>query len=111
MQTGNIRVLLVEDDEDDYVLIKDLLSEVPGKRFDLEWTGNYDDGLEAIESQRHDVCLLDYRLGDRTGLELLRQALGNGCKIPVIFLTGQDDHSVDLEAMETGAADYLVKGR
>ena len=50
MQTGNIRVLLVEDDEDDYVLIKDLLSEVPGKSFNLEWTHDYDAGIEAIES-------------------------------------------------------------
>lgn len=111
MQSGNIRVLLIEDDEDDYVLIEGLLSDVPGKRFDLEWTGNYDDGMEAIESQRHDVCLLDYRLGERNGLELLRHALGNGCGIPVIFLTGQDDHTIDLEAMQAGAADYLVKAQ
>jgi len=102
---------LVEDDEDDYVLIKDLLSEVPGKSFNLEWTHDYDAGIEAIESERHDVCLLDYRLGDRNGLELMRQALGNGCKIPMILLTGQDDHSVDLEAMQMGAADYLLKGQ
>ena len=102
---------MVEDDEDDYVLIKDLLSEVPGKSFNLEWTHDYDAGIEAIESERHDVCLLDYRLGDRNGLELMRQALGNGCKIPIILLTGQDDHSVDLEAMQMGAADYLLKGQ
>ena len=102
---------MVEDDEDDYVLIKDLLSEVPGKSFNLEWTHDYDAGIEAIESERHDVCLLDYRLGDRNGLELMRQALGNGCKIPMILLTGQDDHSVDLEAMQMGAADYLLKGQ
>ncbi|MCH2518352.1 MAG: response regulator [Dehalococcoidia bacterium] len=87
MQTGNIRVLLVEDDEDDYVLIKDLLSEVPGKSFNLEWTHDYDAGIEAIESESHDVCLLDYRLGDRNGLDLMRQALANGCKIPMILLT------------------------
>ncbi len=102
---------MVEDDEDDYVLIKDMLSEVPGKSFILEWTHDYDAGIEAIESERHDVCLLDYRLGDRNGLDLMRQALGNGCKIPMILLTGQDDHSVDLEAMQMGAADYLLKGQ
>ena len=111
MQIGNIRVLLIEDDEDDYVLIEDLLSAVPGKSFDFEWTYDYDAGIKAIESGRHDVCLLDYRLGDRNGLDLLRQVLGNGCNIPVILLTGQDDHYVDLEAMQIGAADYLFKGQ
>ena len=111
MKTANIRVLLVEDDEDDYVLIKDLLSEIPGKKFDLEWTNDYDTGIDAIEAKRHDVCLLDYRLGERSGLDLLRQALVNECMIPVIVLTGQDDQTVDLEAMRIGASDYLVKGQ
>ena len=111
MEANNIRVLLVEDDEDDYVLLKDLLSEVPGKKFDLDWTDGYDTGIEAIESRRHDVCLVDYRLGERSGLDLLRQALGNECMIPVIVLTGQDDQTVDLEAMQIGASDYLVKGQ
>ena len=78
---------MVEDDEDDYVLIKDLLSEVPGKSFNLEWTHDYDAGIEESESESHDVWLLDYRLGDRNGLDLMRQALANGCKIPMILLT------------------------
>ena len=99
MVTSNIRVLLVEDNQEDYVLIEDLLSWVPGKRFGLEWANNYDTGMESIGARRHDVCLLDYRLGDRNGLELLRHALNNGCRIPVIVLTGQDDHAVDMEAM------------
>ena len=111
METNNIRVLLVEDDEDDYVLIDDLLSEVPGKKFNVEWTDSYDTGIEAIGTGRHDVCLLDYRLGERSGLDLLHQALGTDCMIPVIVLTGQDDQAVDLEAMRIGASDYLVKGQ
>ena len=111
MDSNIIRVLLVEDDEDDYVLINDLLSEVSGKKFDVEWTDDYDTGVEAIGTGRHDVCLLDYRLGERSGLDLLQQALVNDCMIPVIVLTGQDDQTVDLEAMRIGASDYLVKGQ
>ena len=111
METDNIRVLLIEDDEENYVLIEDLLSSVPGKKFDLVWTDDYDTGVEVIGACRHDVCLLDYRFGERSGLDLLQQALGNECLIPVIVLTGQDDQTVDLEAMRIGASDYLVKGQ
>ena len=109
LDNPRLRVLLVEDDEDDYVIIRDLLSEM--ERFELEWVIDYDDALRAIEREEHDVCLLDYRLGERSGLELLREASGRGCKTPIILLTGQGDREVDLEAMQAGAADYLVKGQ
>src|SRR5690606_31462079 len=59
----------------------------------------------------HDVCLLDYRLGPRTGLDLLRAARERGCPMPVIFLTGQSEREIDFAAMEAGAADYLEKAR
>ena len=104
-----LKVLLVEDDEDDYVIIRDLLSEM--ERLELKWVIDYDDALKAIEREEHDVCLLDYRLGERSGLELLREAAGRGYKAPIIFLTGQGDREVDLEAMQAGAADYLIKGQ
>ena len=104
-----LKVLLVEDDEDDYVIIRDLLSEMG--RFELEWVTDYDPALEAIEREEHDVYLLDYHLGERSGLELLREALRKGCKGPIILLTGQGDRELDLEAMQAGAADYLVKGQ
>jgi PAS domain S-box-containing protein len=58
-----------------------------------------------------DVCLLDYHLGQRTGLELLRRAIARGCRTPIILLTGNDDRNVDVEAMKAGAADSVVKGR
>ena len=104
-----LKVLLVEDDEDDYVIIRDLLFEM--ERFDLDWVTNYNDAVEVIEREEHDVCLLDYRLGERSGLDLLREALKRGCKGPIILLTGQGDRELDLEAMQAGAADYLVKGQ
>jgi two-component sensor histidine kinase/CheY-like chemotaxis protein len=106
-----VRVLLVEDDADDYVLTRDLLAEVRGTRFNLEWLASYDAGLEAIRRGQHDVYLLDYRLGERNGLELLREAIQGGSRAPMILLTGQGDREIDLEAMRAGAADYLTKGR
>jgi DNA-binding NtrC family response regulator len=67
--------------------------------------------LDAIAHNQHDVYLFDYRLGERNGLELLRDAVAKGCKAPIILLTGQGDHEVDVEAMKAGAADYLEKGQ
>src|SRR4028118_2101385 len=104
-----LKVLLVEDDEDDYVIIRDLLSGM--EKFELKWVTDYDHALEMIERKEHDVCLLDYRLGERSGLELLREALRRGYKAPIILLTGQGDREVDLEATPAGAADYLIKGQ
>jgi signal transduction histidine kinase/CheY-like chemotaxis protein len=106
-----LRVLLVEDDEDDYVLTRDLLAEIPGCGFELEWASGYDAALEALGPGRHDVYLFDYRLGRHDGLELLAEAVARGCKGPVILLTGQGEREVDLKAMKAGAADYLVKGQ
>ena len=111
MRPEAIRVLLVEDDEDDFVLTKELLLEIKRSRFALEWAKTYDAGLELIGRQAHDVYLLDYRLGGHDGLQLLREAVTRGCQAPLILLTGQADGEVDLEAMAAGAADYLVKGR
>jgi PAS domain S-box-containing protein len=110
MDTGLVKVLLVEDDEDDYVITRDLLAELPGGRFTLDWVKTYEVGLEAMCLNQHDVVLVDYRLGAHNGVELLRRGLERGCQAPVILLTGAGEHQVDVEAMQAGAADYLVKG-
>ncbi|HHN63735.1 MAG TPA: diguanylate cyclase [Nitrospirae bacterium] len=106
-----IKVMLVEDDEDDYIITRDLLEEIKHVRYDLHWFNNYDDAMEEIEKGIYDVYIFDYRLGDRTGLDLLRYVNEKGIETPVIILTGQDDYETDVEAMRWGASDYLVKGR
>ena len=70
-----VRVLLIDDDPDDHVLTRDLFAEIPGEKFELECISDYEAGIDAICSGNHDVYLLDYRLGDKTGLELLAEAL------------------------------------
>lgn len=110
MGENRLKVLLIEDDEDDYILTRELLEEIGGERFVLDWKQNYDSGLEAARKNTYDVCLLDYRLGPQTGLDLLREARAGGCSIPMILLTGQGDLEIDIEAMTAGAADYLIKG-
>lgn len=104
------RVLLVEDDADDYVLTSEVLAEIPGGKLAVEWAKSFDEGLAALRANRHDVVLLDYRLGQKDGLQFLRKAVGNGCTVPIILLTGQGDRDLALSALEAGADDYLVKG-
>jgi len=111
MAEDMIRVLLVDDDEDAYLLTRDLLEEMQGYRADLTWAETYEAGLEALGRGGYDAALVDYRLGARTGLDLMRAATTADCATPIILLTGQGDRAVDVAAMEAGAADYVVKGQ
>src|SRR6267378_2467264 len=103
MEGRPVRILLVDDDEDDCVVTRDLLSAIERETFELEWVANYAAAVEAIGRRQHDLYLFDYQLGECTGLDLLRQATANGCKAPVILLTGREDRDIDVEAMKAGA--------
>jgi diguanylate cyclase (GGDEF)-like protein/PAS domain S-box-containing protein len=109
-QCDPLRVLLVEDDEDDFVLTQSMLLANGRSRFDLEWEQSYAAALDAVRVATHDLYLVDYRLGEHTGLELVRNAWGTDPPAPVILLTGTDDYAVDMEATALGVTDYLVKG-
>ncbi|GAA6622381.1 response regulator [Scytonema sp. NUACC26] len=106
-----IKVLLVDDDEDDYTLTRDWFQEFQLCYCKLEWVSNYESAKEAIATNQHDIYLVDYRLGAQNGLDLLREVLYNGCSSPIILLTGKGDREIDIEAMKAGAADYLEKGQ
>jgi diguanylate cyclase (GGDEF)-like protein/PAS domain S-box-containing protein len=106
-----VRILLVEDDEDDYILTRDLLADSRRTQFTLDWIATYEDAMRAMQRDAHDLYLVDFRLGDRDGLQFLREAKAWGCPRPIILLTGQSDTDIDVAAMKAGAADYLVKGQ
>ncbi len=105
-----IRILLVEDDEDDYIITRDLIAEISIWRGELDWLRDPEAALQKMLANKYDVYLLDYHLGSKTGLDLLKEAIQGGCTAPVILLTGREDQDVDVEAMRHGASDYLVKG-
>lgn len=104
-----IRVLLIDDDEDDFLVLRDLLSEIRTQKFLIEWAPTYEEGLVALNRGPHDVGFLDYRLGAKTGLDFLHELNPAVHKTPLILLTGYGEHEVDLETMKYGAADYLIK--
>ncbi len=111
MPQPSTRVLLIDDEESDHLMTGALLSRIEGASFELEWASSFDDGMQLLSTERHDVCLLDYFLRDRTGIELLRVARSRGIRTPIILLTGKGSREVDLQAMEAGAVDYLMKGQ
>lgn len=104
-----INVLLVEDDEDDYFLVRDLLDDVREQQFNLDWVSTFEQAAQKIEQQRHDVYLVDYRLGEHNGIELLKMVQQKQYHAPVIILSGQGDRELDIAALRSGAADYLDK--
>lgn len=109
MESSQVRVLLVNPREEDCVSTKKLLSEARDQRFVLEWVSGYEEALESIRRNAHDVYLVDYELGERSGLDLIREAMYHSCKAPLIMLTDQANYGVDTEAIKAGAADSLVK--
>jgi len=103
------RLLLVEDDEDDYILTSESLTQLDSYHFDMHWVTNPQHALEKLMAEDFDICLLDYQLGAQSGLDVLRQATLLGCMTPIIMLTGQTDDSLDKLAQDAGAVDYLNK--
>ncbi len=111
MNSGPLRILLVEDDEEDYLIARDLLADAGHRRDRLEWARTLPDALAALARGVHDVVLVDHHLGPDNGLDLLRRARAEGLRGPFVFLTGASDPTIDAEALRAGACDYLVKGQ
>ncbi len=109
MNKQSFKILLVDDDVDDYMITRNLLANVGGGNFQLEWEGNYTAAIKTIKECRHDIYLIDYRLGAYNGMDLVRLVATSGSKGLAIMLTGQGERRVDIEATRAGAVDYLVK--
>lgn len=105
-----VNILLVDDDEDDFILTKDILRENGGRQnYNLTWCNNFSEAINAMLKSHYDIYLVDYRLGRDSGMDLLNEAIKSNCTEPIIMLTGKGDFMIDEEAMRLGAADYLVK--
>ncbi len=104
-----IRVLLVEDDEDDYTLVRIMLSKISRPSFTLDWVQTGKTALEELKKGFHDVYILDYQLGGPDGLSLLKSFIRQGCRAPIILMTGHGSYELDVQAAEAGASDFLSK--
>ena len=103
------KVAIIEDDEDDFLIIKDYINDIEGKNFVIDWIADYNAALNAIKNKGHHLYFVDYFLGHKTGLDLLEAAAELNCDEPIILLTGLGNKAIDIKAMESGATDYLVK--
>jgi len=104
------KVLVIDDDRLQFRLVQAHFKHFRRGSYELEWSETYEQGLARLLTGGFAVCLLDFRLGDRDGLQLIREAAENGCRTPIVFLTAEASENVDIQAMEAGALDYLVKG-
>jgi PAS domain S-box-containing protein len=105
----SIRILIVDDDEDDFLIISDYIRNINPTRFVLHWCFNYLEALTHMKNHNYDLYFVDYRLGAKTGLDLLKEAISADCEEPIVLLTGKGNYKVDMEAMQAGAVDYLIK--
>jgi PAS domain S-box-containing protein len=104
-----IRILIIDDDKDDFIITSDYIRDIDTAIFQIDWCYNYNEALAHMKQKKHDLYFVDYRLGAKTGLELIKDATLNECEEPIVLLTGKGNRVVDREAMQAGAADYLIK--
>lgn len=110
MSEDLVRVLVVEDELDDFVMAKTLVERMGLDAIRVDWRPGYSEALEALSSEEYNVCLLDFFLEQGSGLDLLREYRAAGGTTPVIMLTGKGSREVDHAALEAGADGYVVKG-
>src|SRR6478672_4950897 len=104
-----VRILIVDDDEDDFFITSEYLKDIQEYRLKIDWRYRFNDAVEQLQLRNYDMYFVDYRLGAKTGLDFLKEAVKLGCEEPIVLLTGKGNKDVDIEAMQMGATDYLIK--
>lgn len=104
-----LHILLVDDDEDYHIIIRDLLSDSGPPGYRLDWAADFDSALARLAQTHFDLYLLDYQLGAHNGIELLRRIFDQDRNATIIMLTGQTEKELDRLALMAGADDYLGK--
>ncbi len=104
-----LKILIIDDDEDDFFITSEYIRSIPGNNFIIDWCYNYNEALEHVHKRGYNLYLVDYHLGARTGLDLIKEASLQKIEDPFILLTGKGNQKIDIEAMQAGAVDYLVK--
>jgi PAS domain S-box-containing protein len=103
------RVLIIDDDEDDFFITSEYMHGIQEYQLQIDWSYKFNDAIQHLQNRAYDIYFVDYRLGARTGLDFLKEAVRLGTEEPIILLTGKGNKNVDIEAMQMGATDYLIK--
>lgn len=109
LQDKEVRVLIIDDDEDDFFITSEYMKAIQEFKLKIDWCYKYNDAVQLLQNGAYDIYFVDYRLGARTGLDFLKEAVDHKAEEPIILLTGKGNKKVDIEAMQMGATDYLIK--
>jgi PAS domain S-box-containing protein len=104
-----IRILIIDDDEDDFFITSEYLKQIQEYQLQIDWCYKYNDAIQHLQERKYNLYFVDYRLGARTGLDFLKEAVKLRVEEPIVLLTGKGNKDVDIEAMQMGATDYLIK--
>ncbi|MDQ3277018.1 MAG: response regulator, partial [Bacteroidota bacterium] len=104
-----IKVLIIDDDEDDFFITSDYMKGIEEYNLKIDWSYKFSEAVQLLQNKAYNIYFVDYRLGAKTGLDFLREAVRIGAEEPIVLLTGKGNKTVDVEAMQMGATDYLIK--
>jgi PAS domain S-box-containing protein len=109
MLNSKAKILIIDDDEDDFIITGEYIKSISGNTFSIDWCKSYNEALKHLLGRTHDLYFVDYRLGAKSGVDFLMEANKHKCEEPIVLLTGKGNYNVDLQAMQLGAVDYLIK--
>ncbi|HEX6334647.1 MAG TPA: ATP-binding protein [Flavisolibacter sp.] len=109
MKPPLVRLLIIDDDEDDFFITSEYLKQIQEYQLQIDWCYKFNEAVQHMTDRNYDMYFVDYRLGARTGLDFLKEAVRIQCEEPIVLLTGKGNKDVDIEAMQMGATDYLIK--
>lgn len=109
LKAPDVRILIIDDDEDDFFITSEYLKQIQEYQLKIDWCYKFSDAVQHLQKDGYDMYFVDYRLGAKTGLDFLKEAVRLGCEEPIVLLTGKGNKDVDIEAMQMGATDYLIK--
>jgi DNA-binding response OmpR family regulator len=101
-----IRVLMVDDNVEHIQLCAEFL---PKEEFEMDPAYTGGQAIEKLKTKQYDIVILDYKLPDINGIDLLKKVRPMGLGIPIVFVSAMDDADLSFEAMKEGACDYIVK--
>lgn len=103
------RILIIDDDEDDFFITSEYIRQIEEYELVIDWCYKFNEAVLLLKNHSYNIYFVDYRLGAKTGLDFLREAVRLGVEEPIVLLTGKGNKEVDIEAMQMGATDYLIK--
>jgi PAS domain S-box-containing protein len=105
----HVSILIIDDDEDDFFITSEYLKQIQEYQLQIDWCYKFNDAIQFLKERKYNMYFVDYRLGARTGLDFLKEAIRLHVEEPIVLLTGKGNKTVDIEAMQMGATDYLIK--